>query len=321
MCRTSYSRAAKMVRGAILVVALAGLTACVTSPAPRGDRTAKLPTPRPHEKIGNPYTIGGRVYVPHSDPDYVEIGDASWYGPNFHGKLTANGELFDQNRLTAAHRTLPLPSLVRVRNLENGRTAVLRVNDRGPFANDRIIDLSKAAAERLGTREQGVARVQVEYLGAARLSDAITTLGAPEDYAALHIPMEDQGGPAEAPRQYAAAKPQSVPPYPAYVVAPEPVQAIPAVPQLAPVAASPVASRGYYVAIGSYTDVRNVRAIRERLPDQIPVRVESDGTGSSVVHHVQLGPYTHEFAAVEAQRFARAEGFLDAHIVRTVEAQ
>ncbi|MGV6818961.1 MAG: septal ring lytic transglycosylase RlpA family protein [Parvularcula sp.] len=303
------------------MVALGGLAACVTSPAPRGDQAAKLPTPRPHEKIGNPYKIGGRVYVPHADPNYAEVGEASWYGPKFHGKLTANGELFDENRLTAAHRTLPLPSLVRVRNLENGRTAVLRVNDRGPFANDRIIDLSKAAAERLGTKEQGVARVQVEYLGAARLSDAITTLGAPEDYAALHIPMEDQGGPAPTPKRYADAAPRPAPAYSAIAAAPSTVQALPAVPQLAPIAASPANTQGYYVAIGSYTDVRNVRAIRARLPDQIPVRVESDGTGMNVIHHVQLGPYTHEFAAVEAQRYARAEGFVDAHIVRTDEAQ
>lgn len=115
-------------------------------------------------KIGNPYDIAGRTYYPAHDPDYVEEGIASWYGPKFHGRATANGERFDQNQLTAAHRTLPLPSMVRVTNLENGRVSVLKVNDRGPFAKDRIIDLSKKAAEDLGVIAKGTAHVRVEYL-------------------------------------------------------------------------------------------------------------------------------------------------------------
>lgn len=116
-------------------------------------------------KIGNPYDIAGRTYFPSYQPDYVEEGVASWYGPGFHGRATANGERFDQDALTAAHRTLPLPSMVRVTNLENGRTATLKVNDRGPFAKDRIIDLSKRAAMDLGVIANGTARVRVEYLG------------------------------------------------------------------------------------------------------------------------------------------------------------
>lgn len=115
-------------------------------------------------KIGNPYDIAGRTYYPAHDPDYVEEGIASWYGPKFHGRATANGERFDQNQLTAAHRTLPLPSMVRVTNLENGRVSILKVNDRGPFAKDRIIDLSKKAAEDLGVIAKGTAHVRVEYL-------------------------------------------------------------------------------------------------------------------------------------------------------------
>ena len=152
------------------------LAACATSGSPR---RASLPTPNPHQKIGAPYTIKGVTYVPREDPGYDRTGIASWYGPNFHGKLTANGELFDQHRLTAAHKTLPLPSLVRVTNTQNGRSAVLRVNDRGPFAGDRIIDLSRAAAERLGTRRAGLGEVRVEYLGPAPLGDAIVALGRP----------------------------------------------------------------------------------------------------------------------------------------------
>jgi len=114
-------------------------------------------------KVGNPYRIDGRWYHPKIEPDYVEEGVASWYGDKFHKKITANGEVFDKREITAAHRTLPLPSVVKVTNLKNGKSLIMRVNDRGPFAHDRIIDLSEAAAERLGFREQGTVKVRVEF--------------------------------------------------------------------------------------------------------------------------------------------------------------
>jgi len=115
-------------------------------------------------KIGNPYLIDGVPYYPHEDWTYSETGMASWYGPEFHGGKTSNGETFDQNKFTAAHRTLPMPSLVRVTNLENGRALTVKVNDRGPFARDRIIDLSSASADALGIKAKGSARVKVEIL-------------------------------------------------------------------------------------------------------------------------------------------------------------
>lgn len=114
------------------------------------------------QKIGAPYSINGKWYYPEHDPEYSEEGLASWYGPGFHGNQTANGETYDQYDLTAAHTTLPLPSLVNVTNLENGKQLVVRVNDRGPFHDGRIIDLSKASAERLGIT--GLAKVKVDYL-------------------------------------------------------------------------------------------------------------------------------------------------------------
>ncbi|MSO65441.1 MAG: septal ring lytic transglycosylase RlpA family protein [Alphaproteobacteria bacterium] len=115
-------------------------------------------------KVGDPYTIAGITYVPRIDPDYDETGIASWYGPDFHGKATANGELFDQNDVTAAHKTLPLPSYARVTNLENGRSIVVRVNDRGPFVNGRVIDLSRRSAQLLAMDRQGTAKVRVRVL-------------------------------------------------------------------------------------------------------------------------------------------------------------
>lgn len=118
-------------------------------------------------KIGHPYAEDGIDYVPHVQPDYDETGIASWYGPSFHRKRTANGEVFDSGALTAAHPTLPMPVNVRVTNLENGRSLVLRVNDRGPFAHNRIIDVSARAAELLGFRNKGTAKVRVTYLSRA----------------------------------------------------------------------------------------------------------------------------------------------------------
>jgi rare lipoprotein A len=120
-------------------------------------------------RVGAPYTVGGRTYVPAEDPHYSAKGVASWYGEDFHGRLTANGEVFDMNSMSAAHPTLPLPSYVRVTNISNGRSVILRVNDRGPFTPDRLIDVSVRAAIMLGFFGSGLAPVRVEYAGPAPL--------------------------------------------------------------------------------------------------------------------------------------------------------
>ena len=106
-------------------------------------------------KLGSPYKVAGRWYVPREDPNYEAYGVASWYGADFHGRRTANGEVFDANALTAAHPTMPLPCYAYVTNLDNGRTVLVRVNDRGPYVNDRIIDMSYAAAKQLGYTSRG----------------------------------------------------------------------------------------------------------------------------------------------------------------------
>ncbi len=117
-----------------------------------------------HYKVGQPYEIRGVWYHPAEDPFYDEEGIASWYGEPFHGQLTANGEIYDMNELTAAHKTLPMPVYVRVTNLENGRSLELRVNDRGPFIAGRIIDVSRRGAQLLGFKENGTARVRVQVI-------------------------------------------------------------------------------------------------------------------------------------------------------------
>lgn len=117
------------------------------------------------KKIGKPYKINGVTYYPMESADgYSEVGIASWYGPGFHGKLTANGEKYNQKAMTAAHKTLPLPTLVKVENLENGKSVVVRVNDRGPYSKGRIIDLTEVAAKRLGMIDKGTAKVRVSVL-------------------------------------------------------------------------------------------------------------------------------------------------------------
>lgn len=155
-----------MARPLTLFFALAALAflvdACTETPRP----VPRDPGPaNPVYKVGDPYQVAGTWYTPAEDPGYDEIGVASWYGSDFHGRRTANGDIYDMNQVTAAHPTLPMPSRVRVTNLENGRSLVLSVNDRGPFIRGRIIDISRRGAELLGYRAKGTARVRVQVLG------------------------------------------------------------------------------------------------------------------------------------------------------------
>jgi len=129
-------------------------------PVPKGGGTYR---------VGKPYTVAGRIYVPEEDTGYREEGLASWYGDDFHGRLTANGEVFDMASLTAAHPTLPMPCYARVTNLSNGKSLIVRVNDRGPYHGNRLIDVSNKAAELLEFKGNGVARVRVEYVARAPL--------------------------------------------------------------------------------------------------------------------------------------------------------
>ncbi|MEZ5872043.1 MAG: septal ring lytic transglycosylase RlpA family protein [Nitratireductor sp.] len=137
--------------------------------SPRVTEARNVPKGGGRYQVGKPYKIKGKWYKPAEDPQYAATGMASWYGPNFHGRLTANGEVYNQYALSAAHPTMPLPSYARVTNLENGSSVIVRVNDRGPYAHGRIIDLSAKAAKLLAYEKKGVANVKVEYVGKARL--------------------------------------------------------------------------------------------------------------------------------------------------------
>ena len=160
---------------ALTFVACAMLTACGdsgwTPPVYSGKQESTEGVPgfkdgkkqSQYVKLGQSYKVMGEWYVPRHEPDYSEVGIASWYGPGFHGGKTANGEEFDKHSMTAAHKTLPLPSIVKVTMVDTGKTIYVRINDRGPFSKGRIIDLSYAAAKEIGLMQRGVAKVRVEY--------------------------------------------------------------------------------------------------------------------------------------------------------------
>ncbi len=177
-------------RPVLILAALLALAGCASSAPPPAAPVAAAPAvaatgPGPHFKVGQPYRILGKWYYPEFVTYYEAEGIASWYGASYHGRRTANGEIYDMDALTAAHPTLPLPSVVRVTNLENGKALLLRVNDRGPFLKSRLIDLSRAAARELDFEEQGLTKVHVEYLGIAALDEKPIRPGEAREYASL----------------------------------------------------------------------------------------------------------------------------------------
>jgi rare lipoprotein A len=150
------------------------------------------------DQIGRAYKVRGKWYTPKDQPGYSREGRASWYGDAFHGRLTANGEVYDMNHLTAAHPTLPLPSYARVTNTANGRSVIVRINDRGPYAEGRVIDLSKRVAHVLDTKHEGVGRVRVDYIGRAPVD------GRDDAFLLASFRQNDTGSRAEDMRMYAA---------------------------------------------------------------------------------------------------------------------
>jgi rare lipoprotein A len=228
-------------------------------------------------KIGKPYQIDGTWYYPAEDFGYVEEGVASWYGPNFHGKMTANGETYNQMDVTAAHRTLPMPSLVRVTNLENGRSLVVRVNDRGPFAKSRIIDVSKRSAELLGFHSQGTTRVRVEVLAdesRALKAQAISNSGdMPVITAAPRAPVTVQS--LDAPVQSAAVQTAPAPAVVSVAAVESPV---------------PVVNGGTYVQAGAFSDLANAQRLQKQLSSLADVSVLPAQINGRELYRVRLGP-------------------------------
>src|SRR5262249_50903052 len=200
----------RLIRMGVLALAAGSLGACSTSEPFRALTSPSLAVPSKDDeplakgggnfKVGKPYEQNGITYVPAENPSYRAEGIASWYGPDFHGRPTANGEIFDMNGISGAHPTLPMPSYLRVTNLTNGRSIIVRVNDRGPYARERVVDLSIGAAKALDFYAQGLTRVRIEYAGRAPLNGG--------DDQMLLAPLR-HGSPAPAPSlaRVAAAKP------------------------------------------------------------------------------------------------------------------
>ena len=240
---------------------------------------------QPGYKIGKPYQIEGVWYYPAVNYDYDETGVASWYGPGFVGHSTASGETYDQNALTAAHKTLPLPTLVRVTNLENGRQIQLRINDRGPFVNNRIIDLSRRAAQLLGMEAQGTAKVRVQVMAEESRALALTA-GAGQ---------EAQGPqPVAAPTTKVTTEilPGSTAPAPAAGTTVKPIVLGNApVPQPSPVVVQePVHATNLFIQAGAFLQLQNADRLRAKLSGVGSARVVPVQLGAQRFYRVRLGP-------------------------------
>ena len=280
----------------------------------RNDRYAQSPQPAgssAHQKIGRPYQINGRTYVPARQDDYDRQGVASWYGPNFDGRKTANGEIFDMNGMSAAHTTLPLPSLVRVTNLENGRTIIVRVNDRGPFVNNRLIDLSKGAARELGYLRQGVARVRVQYVG-----PAVSNTGRANVYSASTRSrataqrQQPEASVWPAPKAAAAKAPAQKKPYAFGESWPEDSKDKYQIALSRP----RIAVGGWFVQLGAFGNRDRAEQIAARLQTSGKASVQTAWVNNHYIHRVLVGPYDNRDGA-EQQRYEVADaGFPEARV-------
>jgi rare lipoprotein A len=254
------------------------------------------------ERVGPPYEANGQWYVPTPEPGYSQTGTASWYGPQFHGQRTASGETFDQDALSAAHPTLPIPSLVQVTNLENGREVIVRVNDRGPFVGGRLIDLSRGAAQVLGFEAQGHARVNVRYLGPA--PRRVNADGSP-------APASPPSPPPVAPATVEEEGPRSLLPpssaQPETDLAGAPVENYRAP---APVYPPPAAAGGYFVQVGAFSDLSNAHRVRDAVGAAGPVVVDVRRSASGAeLFRVRVGPWNTAAEADEARRELAALGY------------
>lgn len=252
-------------------------------------------------KIGTPYQIAGEWYYPQEDTSYDNTGIASWYGPKFDGRRTANGEIFDMNLMTAAHPTLPMPVRARVTNLANGRSVIVRVNDRGPFAKDREIDMSRRAAEALGFLEQGTTEVRVQYLGRAPLYDAAGRLirGAEPERFVVDKPI------TPAAQQQVGAAPT------AKVVA----QTLDGKPVETQKPEKAVSDARYAVQVGVFSSRDNAEMVRQKLNDFAPVEIVEVDINRATYYRVKLGGANIRADARATLERVQAAGHADAIVI------
>jgi rare lipoprotein A len=275
------------------------LAACGSAPSGNGERVPPGGGKGIY-KVGQPYQIDGTWYYPAEDWNYDETGIASWYGEQFHGKYTANGEVFDLNQVTAAHRTLPMPTVVRVTNLENGRSIEARVNDRGPYARGRIIDMSRRAAQLLGFEGQGTAKVRVQIdvpasiqvasLAGRRGTEPALAAAAPPPQAAPVPPVAAEPLPAPPGVSMAANKPVLPPPPASQNLPPQPDQPIAETPLPQNVRVVPVMPTGIYIQAGAFASVDRAVQLKARLEKYGPVNVTAAKVSGVNMYRVRVGP-------------------------------
>jgi rare lipoprotein A len=268
------------------------------APQPAGEQGAQPWLER--ERVGPPYEANGRWYVPTPEPGYEQTGTASWYGAQFHGQRTASGETFDQDALTAAHPTLPIPSLVQVTNLENGREVIVRVNDRGPFTGGRLIDLSRGAATALGFQDAGHARVHVRYLGPAPRrvnADGTPAPASTQLPAAAPAPAQTEEGPRSLlPQQQAVESAE---------LAGGPVEERHAY-------MPPPPAGGYFVQVGAFSDPANAQRVRDAVAAAGPVVMDVRTTASGAeLFRVRVGPWNSREEADAARQTLSSLGYGD----------
>jgi len=345
------ARARFALAGAVIASLTFGISACGGNGERLGERVIPLGQPVPkgggHYMIGDPYEVAGVRYRPREQPRYDQVGRASWYGELFQGRRTANGEIYDMDRLSAAHPTLPLPVYAQVTNLQNRRTIVVRVNDRGPYANDRIIDLSRRSAEALGFRRKGTAMVRVKYLGRAPLNgddsyeQRFLASHGLQRYASNSATQSHAG--SQDPIALASLPAKSAPPLPQRPERSVVAATLPGIAEVSPGKAGPlgwqtqlkassestgsigspaqsrrrraVLAKGPAIQAGSFKNKNNAERARARLSAIAPVDVAEVDVGGELYYRVRVGPFADKTEAAAALPKVTKAGYDGAKIV------
>ncbi|NQW10701.1 MAG: septal ring lytic transglycosylase RlpA family protein [Alphaproteobacteria bacterium] len=277
-------------------------------------------------KVGDPYQIKGVWYYPKVDWSYAETGIASWYGPGFHGKRTANGEVFDENMVSAAHRTLPLPSVVRVTNLDNGRSLVVRVNDRGPFAHGRIIDMSRRGAHLLDFQRRGTAKVRVEVLetetrqlqAVARGEIPSRTVAAappPNGAPTVKVQVAAIGAPSGALQQAARPSSTAVSTLPTSDQPGGATALVAAASTEETIVTGPVEATEIFVQAGAFQSRENAQRLSNRLTAIGPTDVQLAEVAGKTFYRVRIGPVANVAEADRVLNQAIVAGYPGSRIV------
>lgn len=273
--------------------------------SPYYSKAGPLPKGGGRYHVGKPYEVAGVWFTPKEQPGYDKVGVASWYGPQFHRRMTSNGEWFDMNELTAAHATLPLPSYAKVTNLQNGRSVVVRVNDRGPFVDTRVIDMSRRSAEVLGFKPQGMTKVRVQYIGPAPLNDQGQHLAAMNRELRNGTPLNQMMAAADG-RRIGESQ---------VAMADKSFESYPTVTTNIATANAAYETPDYYVQVGSFADPYNAQRAREELANSGPVQVQELMGAQGPLYRVRIGPMKNQGQAQLALRQAVDLGHPDARLI------